>query len=57
MSLDHRQVTVRWGPHPDRMRMQRLLFATPEEASSEYFGRLEKLGTRGFIDASAAESP
>jgi hypothetical protein len=57
VSLDHRQVTVRWGPHPDRMRMQRLLFATPEEASTEYFGRLEKLTQRGFIDASAAESP
>jgi hypothetical protein len=57
VSLDHRQVTVRWGPHPDRMRMQRLLFSTPEEASTEYFGRLEKLTHRGFIDASAAESP
>jgi hypothetical protein len=57
VSLDHRQVTVRWGPHPDRMRMQRLLFATPEEASTEYFGRLEKLTHKGFIDASAAESP
>jgi hypothetical protein len=30
VSLDHRQVTVRWGPHPERMRMQRLLFTTPE---------------------------
>lgn len=57
VSLDHRQLTVRWGPHPDRMRMQRLLFATPEEASTEYFGRLETLTHRGFIDASAAESP
>lgn len=57
VSLDHRQVTVRWGPHPDRMRMQRLLFASPEEASTEYFGRLEKLTRKGFIDASAAESP
>lgn len=57
VSLDHRQVTVRWGPHPTRMRMQRLLFSTPEEASTEYFGRLETLSTKGFIDASAAESP
>jgi hypothetical protein len=57
VSLDHRQVTVRWGPRPDEMRMQRLLFATPEEASLEYFGRLEKLTHKGFIDASAAESP
>lgn len=57
VSLDHRQVTVRWGPHPERMRMQRLLFSTPEQASTEYFGRLEKLTHKGFIDASAAESP
>ncbi|MCH9686289.1 MAG: hypothetical protein K0V04_32955 [Deltaproteobacteria bacterium] len=57
VSLDHRQVTVRWGPHPDRMRMQRLLFATPQEASTEYFGRLGTLSSRGFIDASAADSP
>ncbi len=57
VSLDHRQVTVRWGPHPERMRMHRLLFATPEEASSEYFGRLGHLSRRGFIDASAAEGP
>lgn len=56
VSLDHRQVTVRWGPHPERMRMQRLLFSTPQEASAEYFGRLEKLSSKGFIDASAAES-
>jgi hypothetical protein len=55
VSLDHRQVTVRWGPHPERMRMQRLLFSTPEEASTEYFGRLEKLSHKGFIDASAAD--
>lgn len=57
VSLDHRQVTVRWGPHPTTMRMQRLLFASPQEASTEYFGRLEKLSHKGFIDASAAEGP
>ncbi|MEM7155469.1 MAG: hypothetical protein AAF799_21645 [Myxococcota bacterium] len=57
VSLDHRQVTVRWGPRPDTLRMQRLLFSTPEEASTEYFGRLHALSSKGFIDASAAESP
>jgi len=57
VSLDHRQVTVRWGPHPERMRMQRLWFSNPQEASTEYFGRLESLSSKGFIDASAAESP
>ena len=55
LSLDDREVVVRWGTHPERMRMHRLRFATPEDARDEYFGRLESLGDKGFIDASAAE--
>lgn len=55
LSLDDREVVVRWGTHPDRMRMHRLRFASPEDARDEYFGRLESLGDKGFIDASAAE--
>jgi hypothetical protein len=56
LSLDDRQVVVRWGSHPDRMRMQRLLFPSADEARDEYFQRLARLGQRGFIDASAAEA-
>jgi hypothetical protein len=55
LSLDDREVVVRWGTHPERMRMHRLRFATPDDARDEYFGRLETLGDKGFIDASAAE--
>jgi hypothetical protein len=55
LSLDDREVVVRWGTHPERMRMHRLRFATPDDAREEYFGRLESLGEKGFIDASAAE--
>ncbi|MBN2495255.1 MAG: hypothetical protein JXR96_11730 [Deltaproteobacteria bacterium] len=56
LSLDDRQVVLRWGAHPDAMRMQRLFFGSADEAREEYFGRLERLAERGFIDASAAEA-
>ena len=55
VSLDDREVVVRWGSDPNRMRMHRLRFATPNDARDEYFGRLAALGDKGFIDASAAE--
>jgi hypothetical protein len=55
LSLDDREVVVRWGSHPERMRMHRLRFANAEDARDEYFGRLASLGDKGFIDASAAE--
>ena len=55
VSLDDRQVLLRWGPRPDAMRMQRLFFNSAEEARQDYFGRLERLGRKGYIDASAAE--
>lgn len=55
LSLDDREVVVRWGTHPERMRMHRLRFSSPDDARDEYFGRLASLGDKGFIDASAAE--
>ena len=55
VSLDEREVVVRWGTHPEHMRMHRLRFATPDDARDDYFGRLAALGDKGFIDASAAE--
>lgn len=55
VSLDDREVVVRWGTHPQHMRMHRLRFASADDARDEYFGRLEALGDKGFIDASAAE--
>ena len=56
LSLDDRQVVVRWGPRPDAMRMHRLMFSDADAARDEYFSRLQRLGERGFIDASAAEA-
>ena len=38
ISLSDRQVTIRWGDHPDRMRMNKLFFGTADEARDEYFG-------------------
>lgn len=55
LSLDEREVVIRWGGHPDRMRMHRLRFANGDAARDEYFGRLAALAAKGFIDASAAE--
>ncbi len=56
LSLDERQVIVRWGTHPESMRMHRIYFGSPDRAREEYFTRLERLADKGFIDASAAEA-
>ena len=56
LSLRDRQITVRWGDHPERLRMQRLLFASIDEARDEYFRRLGAYADQGFIDASQAEA-
>ena len=52
VSLDDRRVVVRWGEHPDRMRVQKLFFADADGAKTEYFSRLDRLGDKGFVDAS-----
>ena len=56
ISLSDRQVTIRWGGHPDRMRMNKLFFGTADQARNEYFNRLGSCADKGFIDASAAEA-
>lgn len=56
LSLSDRQVTLRWGPRPDALRMNRLFFGTAEEARDEYFRRLGAYAEQGYIDASAAEA-
>lgn len=56
LSLSDRSVTLRYGDHPDRMRMNRLFFATADDARDEYFQRLAGYSDKGFIDASAAEA-
>ncbi len=54
VSLDERQVLLRWGNDPQALRQQRLLFNRPEEARDAYFARLDGLAKQGFIDASGA---
>jgi hypothetical protein len=54
ISLDERQVLLRWGHDPRSLRQQRLLFNRPEDARDAYFSRLDGLAKQGFIDASGA---
>ena len=54
ISLDERQIVLRWGNDPQALRQQRLLFNRAEEARDAYFARLDGLAKQGFIDASLA---
>lgn len=54
ISLDERQIVLRWGSDPQALRQQRLLFNRAEEARDAYFARLDSLAKLGFIDASRA---
>jgi predicted DNA-binding WGR domain protein len=56
VSINDRKVVVRWGPHPEQMRMSQQHFDSPDDARQEYFGRLARCAEQGFIDASQAES-
>ncbi len=54
VSLDERQIVLRWGNDPQTLRQQRLLFNRAEEARDAYFIRLDGLAKQGFIDACLA---
>ncbi|MFO1351635.1 MAG: hypothetical protein U1F68_13590 [Gammaproteobacteria bacterium] len=56
ITLDERQLLLRWGVRPDAERQQRLLFTSAEDARAAYFARLDSLLSQGFIDASAAQA-
>lgn len=56
ISLDERQVVLRWGRALDAMRMHRMFFGSAEEAKEEYFARLDRLAAHGYIDSTSAES-
>ena len=56
ISLSDKKVVVRWGPHPEKMRMSQQVFSSADDARSEYFNRLSSCADRGYIDASAAEA-
>ena len=52
VSLNEKQVSVSWGASEDNMRMQQIFFSTEHKAKDEYFGRLDKLAQKGFVDIS-----
>ncbi|MBX2799197.1 MAG: SWIM zinc finger family protein [Myxococcales bacterium] len=54
ISLDQRQLKVRWGMRTDaRMRVQNLLFDEPADARAAYLSRIERLEATGWLDATA----
>jgi hypothetical protein len=51
VSLDHRRLKVRWGPMGEKPRLQSLKYNTEAEARQAYFGRIDELIARGYLDA------
>ncbi|MFK8000087.1 MAG: hypothetical protein AB8H86_10835 [Polyangiales bacterium] len=56
ISLDEKRVIVRRGRGVEFDRVQQLIFTSPDDARDEYFRRLARGATQGFIDASDAEN-
>jgi hypothetical protein len=54
LSLDGRQVVARFGLR-EPLRQQRLLYTSAEAAREGYFGRLDELSARGYLDGGAGE--
>ena len=54
LSLDGRQLVARYGT-AEPLRMQRIMFATADEARAAYFARLEELGAKGYLDGGAGD--
>lgn len=53
VSLERRNVKVRWGKAGEAMRVQALRFNTEVDARSAYFTRLAELDAKGYLDAVA----
>jgi hypothetical protein len=53
VSLEKQRLKVRWGRPGGPLRLQTLRFNTPDEARAAYFARLDELGARGYLDATA----
>lgn len=53
VSLERRNVKVRWGRAGDAMRVQALRFNTEADARSAYFARLAEMDAKGYLDAVA----
>jgi hypothetical protein len=53
VSLERRQLRLRWGTAGQPMRVQALRFNTESAARAAYFARLTELGAKGYLDAVA----
>jgi hypothetical protein len=53
VSLERRNVKVRWGQAGQPMRVQALRFNTEADARGAYFARLAELDAKGYLDAVA----
>jgi predicted DNA-binding WGR domain protein len=51
VSLERQRLKVRWGRAGRPMRLQTLRFNSPDEARAAYFARIDRLGARGYLDA------
>lgn len=56
LSLDQRRLRVHWGRRGEGLRSQNLVFNTVPEARDAYFGKVEALEARGYLDATAGAS-
>jgi predicted DNA-binding WGR domain protein len=53
VSLERHRLKVRRGRAGQPMRVQTLMFNTPEEARAAYFERVDALDAKGYLDATA----
>ena len=51
LSLDRQRLKIRWGDAGQNLRVQQLQFASVDEARDEYFGRIDRLKEKGYLDA------
>lgn len=54
LSLDGRQIIARFGTK-EPLRMQRVCFPTADAARDGYFGRLDELSARGYLDGGTGD--
>lgn len=53
VSLERQRLKVRWGRAGQTLRLQTLKFDTLDDARGAYLSRIDELGARGYIDATA----
>ena len=53
VSLERQKLKVRRGKAGQAMRVQTLRFNTPDDAREAYFARVDALGAKGYLDATA----